>query len=67
MLSYNFRKEELNLNRSALWSDSQTKDLLTKYAEGIACVRFDSKDDYNVRLHHKHQWFVMRKVNETEN
>ena len=40
---------------------------MTKYAEGIACVRFDSKDDYNVRLHHKHQWFVMRKVNEAEN
>ena len=39
---------------------------MTKYAEGIACVRFDSKDHYDVRLHQKHQWFVMRKVNEGE-
>ena len=41
-----------------------TKDLLTKYAEGLACVRFDMRNQYDVRLYKKHHWFVMKKRNQ---
>ena len=61
------RKERRNLNRATLWSDSQTKDILTSYAEGLACVRFDMRDLYNVRLYKKHQWLVMKKDDVQDN
>ena len=49
------------MNTANLWSDSLTKDILTKYAEGLACVRFDMRNLYDVRLYKKHHWFVMKK------
>ena len=63
-----YRKQCKNLNRNSLWSDSQTRDLLTKYAEGLACVRFDTRDSYDVRYYREYKWLVMAKENtETHN
>ena len=52
-----------------LWSNSQSKDILTKFAEGLACKYYDQHESYYVRLIDKKTltWFVMNKnVGETE-
>ena len=49
------------INRENLWSDSLTKDILTVYAEGLACYRFDKRKCYNVRRHAKATWYFLLK------
>jgi hypothetical protein len=50
-----------NIHRNVLWSDSLTKEYLTSYAEGLACVNFDKRLHYNVRRQDDKSWYVMRK------
>ena len=50
------------INTENLWSESLTKEVLTVYAEGIACDNFDKKTVYNVRRHDKYTWYVLKKV-----
>ena len=50
------------INTDNLWSDSLTKDVLTDYAEGLACNNFDTKTIYNTRRHKKYTWYVLKKA-----
>lgn len=50
-----------NIQRNVLWSDSLTKEYLTTYAEGLACVNFDNRLHYDVRRSDEHLWYVLRK------
>ena len=38
-----------------------TKDILTDYAEGIACNNFDIRHNYHVRRIATNTWFVLSK------
>ena len=44
-----------------LWSDSLTKDILTVYAEDLACKRFDKKTIYNVSCYNIYMLYVLKK------
>ena len=44
-----------------MWSNSLTKEILTDYAEGIACKNFDIRNKYNVRRIATDTWFVLSK------
>lgn len=39
-----------------LWSNSNAKDVLTTYAERLACDNFDKKDSYNVHQNTPFAW-----------
>jgi hypothetical protein len=58
--AYN-RKMSANIQRQVLWSDSLTKDYLTTYAEGLACVNFDNRLNYHVRRKDADTWYVLNK------
>ena len=69
ILSTLFRKLSKQVNSSILWSDSQTKHMLTAFGEGLSCKYFDANNSYYVRMINKETltWFVMSKnVGETE-
>ena len=51
-----------NMNKYKLWSDSQTKNALTTYAEGLACDNFDNRKIYNVWRNDANSWWVMKKT-----
>ena len=53
-MSYSIKKENL-------LSDSLTKDVLTVYAEGLACNNFDRKKFCNGRRHDKDTWYILKK------
>ena len=44
-----------------LWSNSRTKDILTEYAEGLACNNFDRQTLYHVRQICQFKWMVIYK------
>ena len=50
------------INTENLWSESLIKDVLTVYAESLACNNFDKKTIYNVRRHGKYTRYVLKKV-----
>ena len=50
-----------NIQRNVLWSDSLTKEYLTTYAEGLACVNFDNRLKFDVRRHDETSWYVLKK------
>jgi len=50
------------MNTHSLWSNSNTKDVLTPYAEGLACDNFDKKEYYNVHRNSKSSWLVLNKL-----
>ena len=60
LIAFN-RKTGKKINETNLWSNSMTKDILTKYAEGIACHNFDVRHNYNVRRIARHTWYVLYK------
>ena len=47
------------MNTHSLWSNSNTKDILVAYAEGLACDNFDKKKYYNVHRNSAFTWFVL--------
>ena len=49
------------MNNSVLWSNSITKDILTEYAEGLACNNFDRRILYHVRQISQYKWMVIYK------
>ena len=49
------------MNDTNLWSNSMTKDILTKYAEGIVCNNFDIRHNYYVRRIATNLWYVISK------
>ena len=49
------------INTENLWSDLLIKDVLTVYAEGLACNNFDTNTIYNVRHHDTCTWYVLKK------
>ena len=56
-----YRKQGKKMNNSVLWSNSNTKQILTEYAEGLACNNFDRRLLYHVRQISQHQWMVIYK------
>ena len=44
-----------------LWSNSRTKEILTEYAEGLACNNFDRRTLYHVRQICQFKWMVIYK------
>ena len=50
-----------NINKTVIWSDSNTKDYLTTYAEGLACNNFDKRVLYIARKQSNKIWYVMKK------
>ena len=50
-----------NMNKYKLWSDSNTKNDLTTYAEGLACDNFDNRKIYNVWRNDANTWWVLKK------
>ena len=50
-----------NINKENLWSKSLTKNVLTTYAEGLACKNFDQRVMYNVRRYSSYVWLVLKK------
>ena len=50
-----------NINKTVIWSDSNTKDCLTTYAEGLACNNFDKRVLYIARKQSNKIWYVMKK------
>ena len=50
------------MNTHSLWSNSNTKDILVTYAEGLACDNFDKKQYYNVHRNSAFTWFVLNKA-----
>ena len=55
------RKMATGININNLWSNSNTTDVLTPYAEGCACDSFDNKRYYNVHCNTSLSWFVLNK------
>ena len=51
-----------DMNTHSLWSNSNTKDILVTYAEGLACDNFDKKQYYNVHRNSAFTWFVLNKA-----
>lgn len=49
------------MNETKLWTQSLTKDILTTYAEGLACATFDQHINYNVIRLANDKWYVMHK------
>ena len=49
------------MNTHSLWSNSNTKDILVPYAEGLACDNFDKKQFYNVHRTQPFTWLVLNK------
>ena len=49
------------INTHNLWYNSNTKDVLTPYAEELACDNFDIKKYYNVHRNTLLSWFVLNK------
>lgn len=50
-----------NINKTVIWSDSNTKDCLTTFAEGLACNNFDKRVLYIARKQSNKIWYVMKK------
>ena len=50
-----------NMNTHSLWSNSNTKDVLVPYAEGLACSNFDQREFYNVHRASAFCWYVLNK------
>ena len=49
------------MNAHSLWSNSNTKDNLVAYAEGLACDNFDKKFFYNMHCNSDFTWLVLNK------
>ena len=49
------------MNTHSLWSNSNTKDVLVPYAEGLACGNFDDREYYNVHRATEFYWYVLNK------
>ena len=49
------------MNRSAIWNNVPVLNILTPYAQGLVCKRFDVHDQYIVRLYGDYQWLVVKK------
>ena len=49
------------MNTYILWSNSNTKDVLTSYAEGLACDNIDKKEYYNVHRTTEFCWYIINK------
>ena len=51
------------VTRNILWSNSSSKEILTQFAEGLACKYYDAHQSYIVRLVDKNilTWMVMNK------
>ena len=49
------------INTHKLRSNSNAKDVLTPYAEELACDNFDNKKYYNVHRNTSLSWFVLNK------
>ena len=56
------RQMARDMNTHSLWSNSNTKDILVTYAEGLACDNFDKKQYYNVHRNSAFTWFVLNKA-----
>ena len=50
-----------NTNSHNLWSNTNTKDVLVPYAEGLACDNFDKREYYNVHRTTEFCWYVLNK------
>ena len=61
MSSVFYRKMATDMNTHSLWSNSNTKDILVTYAEGLACDNFDKKKYYNVHRKSAFIWLVLNK------
>ena len=44
-----------------MWSSSQIKDVLTTYAEGLGCNKFNLKDNYRVQRIDINKWYALKK------
>jgi len=49
------------MNSHNLWSNTNTKDVLVPYAEGLACDNFDKREYYNVHRSTEFCWYVLNK------
>ena len=49
------------MNTDKIWSDSLTKNYLTKYAEGLAVVQYDKHCCYYSRRSNQYAWLVINK------
>ena len=56
-----FRKMANAMNTHSLWSNSNTKDVLVPYAEGLACGNFDEREYYNMHRATEYCWYVLNK------
>ena len=50
------------IDKDNLWSDYLTKNILTTYAEGLACKNFGKIELYNVRRYASDTWWVLKDV-----
>ena len=53
---------EKQVHSNALWSQSQTKDALTTFAEGISCRVYDEHQHYTTFYQGQKKWVVIANV-----